>query len=52
MFRTIGLLVRPPVVFEPACHVPAFRVVVCPVDHATLWIPQVFAIETYVIALA
>ena len=42
-----GLLIGSPVVFDPACHVPAVRVVVRPVDHTALFVPHVLAIEAY-----
>jgi hypothetical protein len=48
--RTGVLLIGPPVVFEPTCRVPPFRVVVRPVDHTALFVPHVFAVEAYSIA--
>ena len=44
------LLIGPPVVFEPTCHVPPFRVMVRPVDHTSLFVPHVLAVEAYAIA--
>ena len=44
------LLIGPPVVFEPTCHVPPFRVVVRPVDHTSFFVPHVLAVEAYAIA--
>ena len=44
------LLIDLPVVFEPTCHVPPVRVVVRPVDHASLFVPHVLAVEAYAIA--
>ena len=43
-------LIGPPVVFEPTCHVPPVRVVVRPVDHTSLFVPHVLAVEAYAIA--
>src|ERR1700749_4713279 len=51
--RWIGLrqlLVDSPVVFEPTCHMPSFRVVVRPVNDPSLFVPHVFALESYAIA--
>ena len=44
------LLVNSPSVFDPTCDVATIRVVVCPVDDATLLVPHVLAIETHAIA--
>jgi len=44
------LLIGPPVVFEPTCRVPPVRVVVRPVDHASLFVPEIFAVEAHAIA--
>lgn len=36
--------------FQPACHVPPFRIVVRPVDLTSLFVPDVLAVEAYAIA--
>jgi hypothetical protein len=43
------LLIRPPFVFEPTCHVLPSRVVVRPMNGAAFFVPLVHAVETYTI---
>ena len=46
-----GLLIPSPVMFEPAVDMPALRVLVCPVDHATAIIGLKLTVERNAIAL-
>ena len=45
--RTGVLLIGPPVVFEPTCHVLPFRVMVRPMNRAAFFVPLVHAVEAY-----
>jgi len=38
------------VVFYPACDMPALRVMVCPMDDAAFFVPNILAVETDAVA--
>jgi len=44
------LLIGASIVFDPTRRVPPVRVVVRPVNHTSLFVPHVFAVEAYAIA--
>ncbi len=47
----VRLLVCATIVLKPSCDMRAARIMVCPVNHATLGIPLVLAVELYCISV-
>ena len=43
------LLIHPPIVFEPTCHMLSPRVVMRPMNRTPFFVPLVYAVEAYTV---